>query len=363
MTDVATFNNKPKTPIEKELGFAFISDPRGSRYPLPAIPEEFAAQHPGEPYSVPVDVTWEMAIDWLKYRVIREDRTPEELKTEGFRPNRSFIMGAIKGSPARKGWISIVRDEEVRLTHQGLAFTPTGFLSDGQHRLAAIALAQHHKPTRLMISVNVGWEGFTVMDSPRPRLASQLLGQEISEPLMVAASAKYVMPVLSESERWEYYEKLATKDQVIQLINATPYYRGPWAGEVKAAARGSHIPNTPLMASVVMALVAGADPFQVQGFLDGLKASANVKDAVVFGKNGDDPRWHLRRHFSGRSTGKRSHAAAETYGNVGLIRRAMNIWLDQEETGNFLRTPPSRPLPPVWNADAVREYYADRLGN
>jgi hypothetical protein len=355
MSEIGTFNPKAVSPIEKELGFAFISDPRGSRFALPEVPAEYADAFPGEPYSQPVDITPEKARDWLMYRVIREDRTPKELKTDGFRPNRNFVMGALKGNSNKKGWISTVEDGELKVTHQGLAFTPNGFLSDGQHRLAAIALANLDKPVRIQVSVNVPWEGFAYMDSGRIRQAGQMLGT-IPNGTACAASARYIFPVFDGVERREYMIKARTKQEVIDLVMATPFYRARWSREVYTAASGSNVPHTILLAHIIMALAAGADVFKVQRFLDGLKSGKRIdpSDFKGFGQNGKDPRWILRGQFMSKKT----FSPAEIYGNVGLIRRALQIWLDEEEAGSFLRTPTSRALPPVWREEKVREYFA-----
>lgn len=363
MSKIGTFNMEPTTKIEKELGFAFVSDPRGSRFPLPEIPADYAEKFPGELYSQPVDITWEMARDWLRYRIIREDRTPSELKVEGFQANRLFILGAIKGNSNKKGWIDVVKDGEIRTTHQGLAFTPNGFVSDGQHRLAAIYLARMDKPVRIQVSVNVPWEGFTSMDSGVIRQAAHMLGESIPYPTMAAGSARYIFPVLQGNEHRFFHDKRPSKDDVINLVKTGPFYRGTWGRRVSTAAAQASIPNTALMATVIMALVAGADVFKMEAYLDGLKNKYPMKNYREFGKNGEaeDPRYQLRQYFHAGNQSKRSAAATEMYGIISVIRQSMTAWLNEEGIPTLRKTRLDQDLPPVWNADLVREYYSTHL--
>lgn len=346
--------------IEKMLGITFASDPRRSRFALPEVPADYRAKYPEDPYSEPFEVTPKIAKDWLTYRVIRREITPRELLHADFGPNRRFLPNALTGSPAKKGWIDTFLDGDIRKTHQGIAFSSDGYLLDGQHRLAACVLSGiSYRP---LLAQDVPWDAFIAMDSGRARTADQFI--DLPNPLVIAASARYILPTIRETERREYYEKLATKQEVLDLVYGWGLFAGPWMTEIVTAAKGSNIPATPLAATVMMALAAGGDAItgQVQDFLNGLKKGHSHRDYVTIGKNGEDPRWILKNAFlAAKNNGKRTFSAAETYGNVGLIRRCMNVWLDQEEVQALTRTAPNRDLPPVWNADAVRAFHNDRV--
>lgn len=357
MTDFAT--ERKVSRIETMLGFLFTSDPRGSRFPIPKIPKQYRDKFPGELYTEPVTVTPQIARDWLEHRIIRKEYTPKELLHDDFCPNRRFLIGALVGSSNRKGWIDTLKDGELRKIHQGIAFTPDGYICDGQHRLAAVALSG--VTATFLVAVDVDWKGFSVMDSGRTRSAGQLLG-DMPHADMCAASARYILPVLAGVERAEYYDKMAHKDDVINLVQGwTTYHSGEWSKEVSSASSQANIPNTPLMATVMMALAAGADPFEVHAFLAGLRKNFNPRDYITIGTDGDDPRWILRNAFSNQGKGKRSFSSDEQYGNVGLIRRSMEVWLNKEKVKALTRTSRHRSLPPVWNADKVRAYHADHV--
>lgn len=354
--------------IEKMLGVKFESDPRASRFPLPAIPPGYVQQYPGHPYAIPFEITPEIARDWLTYRVIRREVTPRDLLHDNFAPNRKFIPAALTGSPARKGWIQTFLDGDIRRSHQGIAFSPDGFLLDGQHRLAACLLSGvSYEP---LVSQLVPWNAFTAMDDGRTRSANQFI--DLPHPNLCAAAARYILPVINGVENREYYAKLATKDQVLDLVYGWGLFAGPWTNEITLAAKGSNIPNTALAASVMMALAAGGDEVSddVQQFLNGLKSGFSHRDYITIGDNGEDPRWILTNRFLRSKTDrKRTFSSEETYGNVGLIRRCLQVWMDKEEvkaTTNgkspLNRTPLFRDLPKVWRADDVRAFHAAKVG-
>jgi hypothetical protein len=348
------------TRIEKMLNLTFASDPRLSRYPLPEVPADYRAKYPNQPYAVPFVVTPEIARDWLTYRVIRRDVTPKELIHAEFGPNRRFLPNALTGSTNKKGWVDTFLDGDIRVTHQGIAFSEDGFLLDGQHRLAACLLSG--VPYEPLLSQLVPWNGFIAMDGGRARTADQFI--DLPHPTLCAAAARYILPVIKQTEHHSYYDKTATKQEVLDLVYGWGLFAGPWINEIHTAARGSNIPNTALAATVMMALAAGGDKASepVQEFLNGLRKNSSHRDFVTIGQNGEDPRYILRSLFgAARNVGKRTFNAAETYGNVGLIRRAMTVWMDQEEVKTLGRTPANRSLPEVWNADKVRAFHANHV--
>lgn len=346
--------------IEKMLKLTFASDPRLSRFALPEIPQEYLDKHPGEPYVVPFEVTPEIARDWLTYRVIRRDVTPKELLHDDFGPNRRFLPNALTGSTAKKGWVDTFKDGEIRKTHQGIAFSWDGYLLDGQHRLAACLMSGiSYKP---LLSQLVPWDAFVAMDSGRGRTADHFI--DLPNPNLCAAAAKYILPVIKGEEARMYYDRLATKQEVLDLVYGWGLFDSSWMSEVQSAAQSAKIPNTALAASVMMALAAGGDEVSdhVQEFLNGLRKSFDYRKFITIGNDGADPRWILRNLFSDSGNGaKRSFSNKETYGNVGVIRRCMQVWMDQEEFTGTQRTAVSRDLPKVWRADAVRAFHASKV--
>lgn len=353
------------TDIEKLLGFEFVSDPRKARFPLPGIP----ADHPaGTRYvTQPITFTPEEARDILKYRVIRQDRMPREIRHDGMCNNRRFLITTLRGNSRRKGLIAVVKDGEWNhRTSQTVAFTREGFLLDGQHRFAACALGG--KEITFPVMLNADWDIFDDIDSGRGRGADQLLG-DVKYPIEAATAARMLLPVVAgvEREHWSFLD--APNQDVIELINRWPFFHGGddggivWMREVKAAQR-TRIPIGPLAASVMAALAAGADPFHVQEFLDGLKDSFSERYETI-GTAGRDPRHMLRSIYLRRDT--RKNDALERRRQVGHCRRAMQVWLDwKTETANHeLQKLPTvsatSDLPEVWRADEVRKFHYERV--
>lgn len=366
-------NDEAKSVIERRLGFEFVSDPRKSRFPIPETPKG----HPKDrPYPYPaMKITPEMARDILKYRVIRREITPKRLLHDKMTGNRRFLIAALDGSRHRKGLVAVLEDGE---WNPGIAspivFTHDGYLLDGQHRMAACALSG--VTMEVPVVVNGQWDTFTVIDTNRGRNAGQLLG-DVPYADYSAAAAKLILPVIRGVERQEWSVANASNQEVYDLVHGWPFFHeswdggGTWMREVVAAA-ASRIPLSPLAASTMMALAAGADPFHVQSFLDGLKPGYSQGFPDI-GKKGKDPRFLLRRLYLTRGGSGKSVTDTERRQQVGHVRRAMQIWLDYrmwEEHGegpgitelSQLRTVSDHSdLPEVWNADAVRKFHREKV--
>lgn len=354
--------------IERRLGFEFVSDPRKAKFPIPQVPKG----HPKDrPHPCPSQVIPpEMARDILKYRVIRKEITPKRLLHDKMTSNRRFLMAALDGSRHRKGLIDVLKDGD---WNPGIAspivFTHDGFLLDGQHRIAACALSDVE--LEAPFTVNGQWDTFAVTDTNRGRNAGQLLG-DVPYADYCAAAAKLILPVIYETERTEWSITKASNQEIYDLVHGWPFFHenweggGTWMKEVVGAA-ASRIPLSPLAASTMMALAAGADPFHVQSFLDGLKPGYSQGFPDI-GERGKDPRFLLRRMYLMRGDGKsKSISDLERRQQVGHVRRAMQIWLDFQggfgitELSQLRSVSEHSDLPDVWRADEVRKFHREKV--
>lgn len=340
--------------IEQMLGVEFTSDPRLSKHPLPETPE-------GAPAGVSYVhsgyvLTPEVAKDWLTHRVIRQEVMPPELLHDEVTPNRKFLIHYLKT------WMRKLENGEWNKgTHQGAAFTPDGFLLDCQHRMAACVLAK--TPIILPVSVNTPWSAFMITDSSRRRAADQMLG-DLPYGKQAVAVVRHLLPVLNGTSLLEWTVR-GFEDDVVNICLGWPYFAEDqvWMREICETANFSGVPSAPLGAACIGALAAGADPFQVQAFLDGLRPA--VRDVEYEALNGgEDPRRLLLRLFqtSARRDAKGRFNAEDQRANTGVIRTAMNLWLERYEEGakhlkQISRTPPSRDLPPMYREDAVRAFH------
>lgn len=352
--------------IEKLLGFDFVSDPRKAKTPIPEAPEG----HPSDrPYFYPAQVfTPSMAKDILKYRVIRFDVMPKKLQHDEMTANRRFLIGALKGSRHRKGLIQVLLDKEwnPRIATP-VVFTEDGFLLDGQHRFAACALSG--VPIEVPVAVQGQWDTFTVTDTGTGRNAGQLLG-EVPYPDYSAAAAKLILPTIKGTERTNWSDSDAPNQDIYDLVHGWPFFHeswsngGSWMKEVVQAS-ASRVPLSPLAASTMMALAAGADPFHVQSFLTGLKPS--YRDGFPeIGDRANDPRWMLRNVYLNKPSGTRV-SDKQRRQQVGHVRQAMQIWLEYQSGSQIIRltklptVPSHQKLPEVWHADRVREFHREAV--
>jgi hypothetical protein len=361
--------------IEKMLGFEFVSDPRQARFPIPETPKEFLAQSGDRPYPHPsFKITPEMARDVLKYRVIRVERMPRELRHPEVTANRRFLLTTLNGTKKNKGLVPTVANGG---WNPGIStpvvFTGDGFLLDGQHRFAACALSG--KTIEVPLTTNGQWDTFAVLDTGRGRNAGQLLG-DIPYPDQSAAVAKLILPVVRGTERSDWSIIDATNQEIYELVHGWPFFQeiqedsGSWMKHVLQAAV-SHIPPSALGASVMMALAAGANPFDVQEFLDGLKPGYREGFPMI-GERGEDPRHLLRRQYMNKK-GSRKPSDKDRRDQVSHVRRAMEVWLEYKayqrgdqnarviELEKLQAAAENADLPLVWGADRVRQFHNERV--
>lgn len=365
--------------IERMLGFEFVSDPRKARFPIPETPEDFLAKHPDRPFPHPsFTITPEMARDVLKYRVIRVERMPRELRHPEVMANRRFLLTTLNGTKKSRGLTSVVADAgkpggwNPRISTP-VVFTQDGFLLDGQHRFAACALSG--VAIEVPVTTNGQWDTFSVLDTGRGRNAGQLLG-DIPYPDQSAAAAKLILPVIRGTERSDWSVIDASNQEIYELVHGWPFFQetqedsGSWMKHVLQAA-ASRIPPSALAASVMMALAAGADVFDVQEFLEGLKPG--YRDGFpMIGERGEDPRHLLRRQYLNKRPGKKP-SDKDRRDQVSHVRRAMEVWLEYKahqrgdedarliELEKLQAAAENDKLPLVWGADRVRKFHNERV--
>jgi hypothetical protein len=272
--------------------------------------------------------------------------------------------GTIAGSSIDyvKDWAKIFSgeaDEKYNSgTHEGAAFSaPDGYLLDAQHRMAGFLLSGR-KYVEMPVTDGVSWAAFAVMNKGRKRNVGQMLG-DLPYAHLSAGVARHLLPILDGTER-DLFTVTKRDEDIIDIARGWPQFRGPWMREVMATLK-SRIPMSPLGATVVAAHAAGANPFDLQQFLDGLKPGYREGYPPI-GTDGDDPRRLLMLAFAGGDP-KRRFSETEQRVNAGMIRRAMEVWLHRFDEKpikmrQLPRTPAHRPLPKVWEADKVRAHHA-----
>jgi hypothetical protein len=224
--------------------------PEGSQYRLPSRPTL-------------LEITPEMASDWLSYRMFDRNRRPSKTRVER-------LMDDIEAGRWRE-------------THQGIAFDTEGYQIDGRHRLTAVANGT--ATVRMWVFPNQSRETFDVIDTGYGRTAAQFLPSVA--PSMAAGAARYISAAIDSDFPGVYRSRL-TLHQVLELHREWPEIE-TWALAVYGARAVASIPPSPLLAIVAMGERGGVDPRVIQDFLDGLKSGA-IGDSR-------DPRLLVRNRF------------------------------------------------------------------
>jgi len=347
--------------IERLLKGKFTSDPRQSRFPLPAAP---ANATPGIPYVASgVVVTPDMARDWILHRSIRRDVIPKELVHDEVVPNRKYLIGY-----AKHGAKKLQEDPNWwnKGTPQSAAFTPDGFLLDAQHRMTWCALSG--VPVILPIAVNTPWSAWKDIDQQRRRAAHQML--DIPYASQAATIARHLLPTLRGNSATDWVAKgKDNNEEIIEICLGWPYFAEDqsWMKEIMNASLDG-VPAGPLGAVCIGALAGGANPDDVQQFLNGLQPYTRI-NYITIGTDGGDPRQLLGKYFRRirrRKDSDNRYNGEDQRSNVGTIRYAMNVWLARNnpkpiKIKTMQRWAASNDLPPLHNEDAIRAFHAKHV--
>lgn len=167
-------------------------------------------------------VTPEIAAVWLGHndvnRVLREHRA-----------------GFIARSIMDKKWI---------VTHQAIAFSESGRLLDGQHRLRAIVMA--NQPVQIWVARNVSEEAFSVMDSGLARQMHERIGTDRRRTSIVTSLFRIVTGQ-SMPQEYEISLLMDLFDPAMQELETIP-----------KATRSSKVTRAPVMAAAILHLANNA---------------------------------------------------------------------------------------------------------
>lgn len=352
--------DRPMTTVETLLGGRFSGDPRLSRFPLPEAPPNTPA---GISYTHSGFVlTPEMAKDWVMHRSIRRDLIPRAIQHDEMVPNRKYLVAYAKNLAKklqRPNWWN-------KGTHQGVAFTPDGFILDGQHRTLACALSGI--PIILPCAI-VPWSAYKDIDQNRHRSAQQMIDLPYAN--QIAGIARHLIPALEGTSASQYSVTGRDWDEkVIEIALGWPFFAEDqsWMKEIHEASSASGVPIGPLGASIMCVLASeenGGAADNAQQFLNGLRPLTRDVDYITIGTNGSDPRRLLARYGSREKSARRSGVkltAGDTRSTAAVVRHAVNIWMLRNDskpvkTSTLARWPEVRDLPEMWREDAVRTFH------
>lgn len=224
--------------------------PDGSQYRLPSRP-------------MALEITPEMASDWLSYRTFDANRRPSKVR----------VQRLIDDMKAGR-WLE---------THQGIAFDTAGYQIDGRHRLTAVANAG--MTVKMWVFPDQARDVFDVIDTGYGRAAAQFLPS--AAPSLAAGSVRYISAVIDPDTQSVHRHRM-TLHESMETYRQWPEIE-TWVTVVNRVRGMVPVTPSPLLAVVAMGERGGASQALIQEFLDGLKLGA-IGDAR-------DPRLLLRNRF------------------------------------------------------------------
>jgi hypothetical protein len=254
--------------------------------------------HPLPPEPELMDITPDMAADWLETRQFDGNRKPSRAREE--RLAAAMLAGKFLE------------------THQGIAFDTEGRQIDGRHRLGAIV--RSGVTVRMWVFPNQTRDTFDVIDTGYARAATQFM-QSVA-PTMAAGAVRYIAAVIDPDSKSVYRHKMPLHD-VLEMHRQWPEVEN-WAMATWGARSIAAIPPSPLLAIAAMAERGGVDKAVIADFLSGLKSGA-IGDAR-------DPRLILRNRFI------KDHKALNRVHGYALLVKGFNCYVKDERPSRIIYT-------------------------
>jgi hypothetical protein len=152
-----------------------------------------------------------------------------------------------------------MRNNEWRLTHQGIAFYDDGSLADGQHRLKAITLANKSVP--FLVTRGIPRTSGHMIDQNVPRMAH--------DAIQIAGNGKWIDRNIVAVSRTLLGDMgvNTTPRSVAEIADYAQRYEEPLQyANALCVNRKRHVTSAPIIACYVSALVGGEDRDKIKRF-------------------------------------------------------------------------------------------------
>jgi hypothetical protein len=224
------------------------------------------------------------------------------------------------------------------VTHQGIAFDVSGYLVDGQHRLAAVIEAD--LPVEMMVFTEVDEGTFDVLDTGKRRNAADVLAIEGEKSsAMLASMVRTVWLYENRPDlTWSGGGAAVTNHQVVQTLERHPRLRDfVTVGEQIAVATGM-IKSAAGAASYLVSRVSRKA--ELDEWFDGIVDGAGLAKG--------DPRLVFRRVMFGMARRQAGQPVRRREGreHVALYLKAFNSWRAGEKLTS-LRFSSREEMPPL----------------
>lgn len=260
----------------------------------PAIPHVPFPVPPGQMLSIVMGITPAIATDWLK------------LNTKNRRINRTTIE-RYRRDMLEGRW---------RLTHQGIAFDSNSSLSDGQHRLEAVAQLPEGSVININVTFNLDPESQGYMDQGRVRSAAGQLSIGNVKNASVIASGVRILLVWENGLlfRDNANRRLITNPYIEQWVDAHP----DQIETLQDCVQDMRSTDLQLARAAAAGLAfAAIDPQMTRQFFRMLASGAGLSDG--------HPVLALRNRMA---SARRNRQNFRERDELGMIIRAWNAWRD-----------------------------------
>jgi hypothetical protein len=262
-------------------------------------------------------------------------------------------------NPARvRNLAGAITSGQWRVTHQGIAFSESGSLIDGQHRLAAIALAGQTVP--ILVTEGLPDDAFDAIDTGRTRTpATALTIAGYSNTNVLASAARYYLTYQAIAgdirlPSGELRASFTTHDLLTLLDTATgaAILGALTPAQRMAASLGRPGITTWLATALAVLDDVGPDVQLRSQFVEAVE-NGTMLDAR-------SPILYLRRWLTSENGYAGLARASRGYIGIALVVKAWNAWLNSEEwTAANVRFKPGTDPFPVPMAHAPIPDYED----
>lgn len=254
--------------------------------------------------------------EWLEEMLSRGDKerhiVPKRKVTPGLAAamlelnsvNRPLVEQQIKLHEGR------LQRGDFILSHQGISFSKTRVLNDGQHRLMAIA--RSGITGDLQITFGAEREEFAIIDAGRFRRASDVIGVTIKDnPVFRAAIARMIAVGETHDNRIDQQRVAVKALEMKELVTTDIGMRLGWS-----MARVCH--PTPPAAAYCWIAERSPNKLRVNEFFDGLPSGEGLTGI----------RLKLREWLRHKTIHRIKAPGGEGFWRVGGIVLAWNAWID-----------------------------------
>lgn len=228
-------------------------------------------------------------------------------RNSGNRPLRPRHVLSIKNVMLSGEWLE---------THQGVALASDGSLVDGQHRLAAVQLAEMTLP--MVVTCGVDPAAFGVIDTGRLRTGSDTLALRGETVVLQLSAAIKLLYAHDNFPFREWQRNKVTNVEVLAHLDANPDIRDALRLVDKPCKIMGLMNSAATVGMVLIWREWGREHYMVERFWRDLAGGTNLTEG--------DPRLALRNHV-----GNRMNKTRRAPMHLAMFLKTFNYWLTDRQ--------------------------------